>query len=133
MLLAENVSPKSFFMVTNYIGCTVDANVTPPPTLQVCPICASVPGGDPNHVTDDFNAHITFDHRGGGAAAQPPRELISFTATRAQQACGEGGGVMLTLVQLFLADSEMSNQRGLSRPRRTYARSLLNSASGTSY
>ncbi|KAA0201664.1 hypothetical protein HAZT_HAZT008521 [Hyalella azteca] len=57
-------------------------------TEVVCPICASVPGGDPNHVTDDFNAHITFDHRGGGggtsmASAAPSRELISFSAASA--------------------------------------------------
>lgn len=45
--------------------------------LQVCPICASVPGGDPNHVTDDFAAHLTLDHRSGA-----PRDLISFYVLR---------------------------------------------------
>ncbi|CAH1783588.1 unnamed protein product, partial [Owenia fusiformis] len=29
----------------------------------VCPICAALPGGDPNHVTDDFTAHLTLEHR----------------------------------------------------------------------
>jgi len=29
----------------------------------VCPICAALPGGDPNHVTDDFAAHLTLEHR----------------------------------------------------------------------
>ncbi|KAK0161462.1 hypothetical protein PV327_009930 [Microctonus hyperodae] len=38
----------------------------------VCPVCASLPGGDPNHVTDDFANHLTVDHRSG------PRDLISF-------------------------------------------------------
>ncbi|XP_065331845.1 E3 ubiquitin-protein ligase KCMF1-like isoform X2 [Cloeon dipterum] len=38
----------------------------------VCPVCASLPGGDPNHVTDDFVAHLTLEHRSG------PRDLISF-------------------------------------------------------
>lgn len=38
----------------------------------VCPVCASLPGGDPNHVTDDFAAHLTLEHRSG------PRDLISF-------------------------------------------------------
>ncbi|CAG7833771.1 unnamed protein product [Allacma fusca] len=32
-------------------------------TEVVCPICASVPGGEPNLVTDDFTAHLTLEHR----------------------------------------------------------------------
>ena len=42
------------------------------PALQICPICAALPGGDPNHVTDDFAAHLTLEHRA-------PRDLISFS------------------------------------------------------
>ncbi|XP_014295908.1 E3 ubiquitin-protein ligase KCMF1 isoform X1 [Microplitis demolitor] len=38
----------------------------------VCPVCASLPGGDPNHVTDDFANHLTTEHRSG------PRDLISL-------------------------------------------------------
>ena len=37
-------------------------------------MCAALPGGDPNHVTDDFAAHLTLEHRA------PVRDiLISFT------------------------------------------------------
>lgn len=38
----------------------------------VCPVCAALPGGDPNLVTDDFAGHLTLGHRTG------PRDLISF-------------------------------------------------------
>lgn len=38
----------------------------------VCPLCAGLPGGEPNLVTDDFAGHLTLEHRTG------PRELISF-------------------------------------------------------
>lgn len=38
----------------------------------VCPVCAGLPGGEPNLVTDDFAGHLTLEHRTG------PRELISF-------------------------------------------------------
>lgn len=29
----------------------------------VCPICAALPSGEPNHVTDDFASHLTMEHR----------------------------------------------------------------------
>lgn len=38
----------------------------------VCPICAALPGGDPNLVTDDFAGHLSLEHRSGS------RDLISF-------------------------------------------------------
>ncbi|XP_030748484.1 E3 ubiquitin-protein ligase KCMF1-like isoform X2 [Sitophilus oryzae] len=38
----------------------------------ICPLCAAMPGGDPNLITDDFAGHLTLEHRSG------PRDLISF-------------------------------------------------------
>lgn len=38
----------------------------------VCPVCAAMPGGDPNLMTEDFAGHLTLEHRTG------PRDLISF-------------------------------------------------------
>ncbi|KAG7271549.1 hypothetical protein CRUP_004012 [Coryphaenoides rupestris] len=41
----------------------------------ICPICAALPGGDPNHVTDDFTAHLTLEHRA-------PRDLDESSSVR---------------------------------------------------
>ncbi|XP_017071826.1 E3 ubiquitin-protein ligase Kcmf1 [Drosophila eugracilis] len=51
----------------------------------VCPVCAGLPGGEPNLVTDDFAGHLTLEHRQG------PRELISFLDE--PSAIRHGGGV----------------------------------------
>ena len=36
-----------------------------PSMLQevICPVCASHPSGDPNHLTDDLPTHLTMEHR----------------------------------------------------------------------
>ncbi|XP_072310823.1 E3 ubiquitin-protein ligase KCMF1 [Eucyclogobius newberryi] len=44
-------------------------------TEVICPICAALPGGDPNHVTDDFTAHLTLEHRA-------PRDLDESSSVR---------------------------------------------------
>ncbi|XP_001606088.1 E3 ubiquitin-protein ligase KCMF1 isoform X1 [Nasonia vitripennis] len=38
----------------------------------ICPVCAYLPGGEPNLVTDDIAGHLNLEHRSG------PRDLISF-------------------------------------------------------
>ncbi|XP_074991813.1 uncharacterized protein LOC142074828 isoform X2 [Calonectris borealis] len=44
-------------------------------STEICPICAALPGGDPNHVTDDFAAHLTLEHRA-------PRDLDESSGVR---------------------------------------------------
>uniref|UniRef100_A0A8L0DKQ8 RING-type E3 ubiquitin transferase n=1 Tax=Oncorhynchus mykiss TaxID=8022 RepID=A0A8L0DKQ8_ONCMY len=56
-------------------GACSDGLVSSPSPLQICPICASLPGGDPNHVTDDFAAHLTLEHRA-------PRDLDESSGVR---------------------------------------------------
>jgi len=31
----------------------------------ICPICAALPGGNPNHVTDDLGSHLSSEHKSG--------------------------------------------------------------------
>lgn len=38
----------------------------------ICPICAALPGGDPNVMTEDLCGHLALEHRAGS------RDLISF-------------------------------------------------------
>ncbi|KAK7830578.1 hypothetical protein U0070_018303 [Myodes glareolus] len=44
-------------------------------TEVICPICAALRGGDPNHVTDDFAAHLTLEPRA-------PRDLDESSGVR---------------------------------------------------
>uniref|UniRef100_A0A8C3AX04 E3 ubiquitin-protein ligase KCMF1 n=1 Tax=Cyclopterus lumpus TaxID=8103 RepID=A0A8C3AX04_CYCLU len=55
-------------------------------TEVICPICAALPGGDPNHVTDDFTAHLTLEHRA-------PRDLISFLVRHVRRMFHPGRGL----------------------------------------
>ncbi|XP_023220459.1 E3 ubiquitin-protein ligase KCMF1-like [Centruroides sculpturatus] len=41
----------------------------------VCPVCAALPGGEPNNVTDDFAAYLTLEHR-------TPRDLDDSSSSR---------------------------------------------------
>ncbi|XP_031672557.1 E3 ubiquitin-protein ligase KCMF1-like [Oncorhynchus kisutch] len=53
----------------------VTAEHTETSSEVICPICAVLPGGDPNHVTDDFAAHLTLEHRA-------PRDLDESSGVR---------------------------------------------------
>lgn len=75
----------------------------------VCPVCAALPGGDPNLVTDDFAGHLTLEHRTG------PRDLMSFLD---EPSAIRHGGVR-----------RITSGRGLSGPR-SARRSHMNFSSG---
>lgn len=78
----------------------------------VCPVCAGLPGGEPNLVTDDFAGHLTLEHRTG------PRELLSFLDE--PSAIRHGGGV------------RRIPGRTLGGPRSRRSNMLVNSSSGLS-
>lgn len=37
----------------------------------ICPVCASLPGGDPNRVTDDLGGHLNMEHRNVRESDEP--------------------------------------------------------------
>lgn len=41
----------------------VSRNHSDNPFEVICPICVTIPGGDPNRMTDDLVRHLTLDHR----------------------------------------------------------------------
>lgn len=53
-------------------------------------MCAALPGGDPNLVTDDFAAHLTLEHRN-------PRDLISFQTANDYYYCQKSSHLVLSL------------------------------------
>ncbi|RWS13923.1 E3 ubiquitin-protein ligase KCMF1-like isoform X1 [Dinothrombium tinctorium] len=67
----------------------------------VCPICASLPGGEPNHVTDDFATHLTLEHRNpqpqssgrGRRVPHPSRGMNSARARRTQMHFNTSSGL----------------------------------------
>lgn len=46
----------------------------------ICPVCASHPSGDPNHLTDDFPTHLTMEHR-------PPRDYELVISSSSYHYC----------------------------------------------
>lgn len=60
------------FITYLYKVCFLDGNLMNNYLLQCCPLCAWLPGPDPNLTIDDLAGHLTLEHRSG------PRDLISF-------------------------------------------------------
>ena len=74
----------------------------------VCPVCAALPRGDPNHVTDDFIAHLTMEHK-----SQSIRDFDEPTGSRVRRILHGGRSL------------------GQARARRATNQSLGNSSSTT--
>ena len=60
--------------------------------FQVCPICAALPGGDPNHVTDEFAAHLTLEHRAPRDFDEPMSGIRHVRRIPHPSRGGGGGG-----------------------------------------
>ncbi|XP_070540025.1 E3 ubiquitin-protein ligase KCMF1-like [Ptychodera flava] len=78
----------------------------------VCPVCAALPGGDPNHVTDDFAAHLTLEHRA-------PRDLDETSSARhVRRMFHPGRGVGIPRARRtnmhFSGSSSLANQSSTS-------------------
>ncbi|KAK9889302.1 hypothetical protein WA026_004583 [Henosepilachna vigintioctopunctata] len=86
----------------------------------VCPLCAAMPGGDPNLMTDDFAGHLTLEHRTG------PRDLISFL----DEPIGNRHN-MRRIPHSSHTGPHMGRGSGTLRPRRTNMHfSVFNSSGG---
>ncbi|KAL3183173.1 hypothetical protein MRX96_006940 [Rhipicephalus microplus] len=72
----------------------------------VCPVCAALPGGEPNHVTEDFAAHLSLEHRSNRDLDEPSgsrhvrriphpagRGMSSARARRSQMQFSSTGGL----------------------------------------
>jgi len=44
----------------------------------ICPICAALPGGNPNHVTDDLGSHLSSEHNKSGSQRDLVRTMFTF-------------------------------------------------------
>lgn len=82
-------------------------------SFQICPICAALPGGDPNHVTDDFAAHLTLEHRA-------PRDLISFPSW------GKEARLFRPVAMMTCFDFYSENQKGSFASLKNYKYQIVN-------
>ncbi|NXM01356.1 KCMF1 ligase, partial [Tyrannus savana] len=80
----------------------------------ICPICAALPGGDPNHVTDDFAAHLTLEHRA-------PRDLISFGVRHVRRMFHPGRGLGGPRARRSNMHFTSSSSGGLSSSQSSYS------------
>ncbi|KAK2191154.1 hypothetical protein NP493_58g03015 [Ridgeia piscesae] len=76
----------------------------------VCPICAALPSGDPNHMTDDFAAHLTLEHRTPREFDEP---LGGIRHVRRIPHPGRGGGTRTR--RAMLAGNALSGLSSSSR------------------
>ncbi|XP_070235509.1 E3 ubiquitin-protein ligase KCMF1 isoform X1 [Bos mutus] len=83
-------------------------------TEVICPICAALPGGDPNHVTDDFAAHLTLEHRA-------PRDLESSGVRHVRRMFHPGRGLGGPRARRSNMHFTSSSTGGLSSSQSSYS------------
>uniref|UniRef100_A0A8C4QPC4 E3 ubiquitin-protein ligase KCMF1 n=1 Tax=Eptatretus burgeri TaxID=7764 RepID=A0A8C4QPC4_EPTBU len=88
-------------------------------TEVVCPVCAALPGGDPNHVTDDLTSHLTVEHR-------TPRDMDDSSGIRhMRRVLHPGRGIGVTRVRRsnmhFTSNSSGGGLTGSSPAQGSYS------------
>lgn len=73
----------------------------------VCPVCAALPGGEPNHVTDDFAAHLSLEHRS-------PRDLDEPSGSRHVRRIPHPAGRGMSSARPRRSQMQFSSTAGLS-------------------
>ncbi|XP_008565285.1 PREDICTED: E3 ubiquitin-protein ligase KCMF1-like [Galeopterus variegatus] len=90
-------------------------------TEVICPICAALPGGDPNHVTDDFAAHLTLEHRA-------PRDLLAELLSQLSGVRRSAGGQLNSSGPSASQLQQLQMQLQLERQHAQAARQQLETA-----
>ena len=81
-------------------GCSLVGVVDCLVSMEICPVCAAYPGGNPNHQTRDFSGHLMLDH----SLTLRDADLISILYTCTVQLVISEGEFRQFLVIVYLVN-----------------------------